>query len=67
MTTMGKRNGIKLGSAPCLFAGQEQRLAILEQNEDAWATVLQLEEQAYTRSHLSECGDFLLLKGIKTL
>ena len=53
-----------LASAPSISAALYARLALVEKDETAWATLLQLEEKAYCVSGLADSGEFLMAKGI---
>lgn len=55
---------VELGTAPSFSSMLYARLALTEQNENAWREVLRLEEQAYRKLGLLDTGEFLLAKGI---
>jgi len=55
---------IHLAAAPSISAALYARLDVVEKNETAWATLLQLEEKVYCVSGLADTGEFLMARGI---
>ena len=61
MTACGLRD-VKLATAPALATGYASRLEEIYQCPAAWATLLDLEEQAYEQPGLLDAGYFILAK-----
>jgi SAM-dependent methyltransferase len=55
---------ICLAAAPSISAALYARLALVEKDEAAWATLIQLEEKAYCAPGLADTGEFLMARGI---
>jgi len=60
----GLRN-IVLGSSPCLTAGFRSTAELLEKDNEAWKTIVRLEERSYCLPTMLDYGEFLLAKGVK--
>jgi len=60
----GLRN-IVLGSSPCFSSGLRSKVELLEKDDEAWKTIIRLEEESYCLPTMLDCGEFLLAKGVK--
>lgn len=56
---------IVLGGSPCIASGFRKAANMLEKDETAWKTILNLEEKAYCTRTMVDNGEFLLAKGMK--
>lgn len=54
---------IELGASPSIMSGLRPQAEILEKDETAWKTILDIEDLSYCVEHLADAGEHLLAKG----
>ncbi|MEI6284904.1 MAG: hypothetical protein WCP79_00215 [Bacillota bacterium] len=56
---------LTMGGSPCFTCGFHKAAETLNESENAWRTILRLEEQAYCQPGMIDSGEFLLASGTK--
>ena len=56
---------LTMGGSPCFTCGFRKAAETLNESENAWRTILRLEEQAYCQPGMIDSGEFLLASGTK--
>ena len=54
---------IELGASPSIMSGLRPQAELLEKDETAWKTILDIEDLSYCVGHLADAGEHLLAKG----